>query len=160
MAIVKIHETKLDSLSGDAVLKELSEDAGRKCVDRWFEDPNCVYRIYDSKLELDVAKYIMSHGGEVDKFALYIEIQDESDLVPLGVLGAMSQDGEDVQLSWSQWTRHNCEILIRDGRKFIGTQCCYIYPPKDGHLPMSELVPVFDDLVKIEDVPVTEETLP
>ena len=157
MATLKVNEAKLDHTTGDDALKALAEDAGRKCATRWYEDPNCCYDIYDSKLELDNAKYIASQGGDVEDFALCIEIADENDLVPLGVTGALKTDEEGLeqQVTWLQWLAPNCFIIERDGRKFIGTQCCHAHT--QGYLPMSGLVPVFENLIKTSDLPAIPE---
>lgn len=157
MATIKVNEAKLDHTTGDDALKALAEDAGRKCATRWYEDPNCCYLVIDRKLEMDNAKYIVSQGGDVEDFALYIEIADENDLVPLGVTGALKTDEEGIeqQVTWLQWLAPNCFIIERDSRKFIGTQCCHAYP--QGYLPLSGLVPVFDNLVKASDLPAVPE---
>lgn len=159
MATIKVNEEMLDHTTGDENLKILAEDAGRKCATRWYEDPNCCYLVYDSKLEMDNAKYIVSLGGDVVDFALCIEIADENELVSLGVTGALKKDEEGIerQVTWSQWLAPNCVVIERDGRKFVGTQCCHAHP--QGHLPMSGLVPVFDNLVKLSDLPVNPEQL-
>jgi len=158
MATIKINEEKLDHSMGDDTLKALAEDAGRKCATRWYEDPMCHYLVLDSKLVMDNAKYIVSQGGDVEDFALCIEIADENGLVPLGVTGAMKQDeeGEEYQVTWLQWLAPNCSIVVRDGRKFVGTQCCHAHT--QGHLPMSGMIPVFDDLVRILDLPAVPDT--
>ncbi len=157
MATLKVNEQKLDHTTGDEQLKALAEDAGRKCATRWYDEPLCCYLVNDSKLELDNAKYVVSKGGDVEDFALLIEIADENDLVPLGVTGALKTDEEGIeqQVTWLQWLAPNCFIVERDSRKFIGTQCCHAYP--QGHLPMSGLVTVFDNLVKASDLPAAPE---
>ena len=156
MATIKVNEAKLDHTTGDENLKILAEDAGRKCATRWYEDPNCCYLVLDNKLEMDNAKYVVSQDGDVEDFALFIEIQDENDLVPLGVTGATKQDdeGEDYQATWLQWLAPNCFIIKKDNRKFVGTQCCHAYT--QGYLPMSGLIPVFDNLLKASDLPQAE----
>jgi len=153
MAIIKVNESKLDYMTGDDNLKILAEDAGRKCVTRWYTEPNCYYHVFDNKLALYNAKYIVLTGGDVEEYALYIEILDEEDLVPSGVFGGIKKtnEGEEYQISWAEWCASNSSILERVGRKFIGTKDCYLYT--DGYLPLSRLVPVFDKLVKISDLP-------
>ena len=157
MATIKVNEAKLDHATGDENLKILAEDALRKCANNWYEDPNCCYLVIDNKLEMDNAKYIVSQGGDVEDFALFIEIADENDLVPLGVTGALktNEEGIEQQVTWLQWLAPNCFIVERDSRKFIGTQCCHAYP--QGYLPMSGLVLVFDNLVKASDLPAAPE---
>ena len=153
MAIIKVNESSLDYATGDDNLKVLAEDAGRKCATRWFEDPLCCYDINDSKLSIENAKYIVSAGGDVEDYQLFIEIESLEELVPISLIGSTqkNEDDEDVQVTWSQWLAPNCSPTQRAGRLFIGTQCCGIYT--QGCLPMSLLTPVLDKLLKIEDLP-------
>ena len=157
MAIIKVNEASLDYATGDEMLKILAEDAGRKCANRWYEDPLCCYDINDSKLSIENALYIVNAGGDVEDYQLFIEIESLEELVPISLIGSTqkNEDDEDVQVSWDQWLAPNCSPTQRGGRLFVGTQCCGVYT--QGCLPMSELITIADRLFLASDLPIIEE---
>lgn len=142
----------LDYVSGDATIKAISSDARSKGATRYPQGDQTVYEIYEKHADLDSAKYIVGgdHGDVLD-LALFIEIQDENDLVPIGVIGATYEDEEGVTVNrtWMAWISSSCNIIERDNRKFVGTRYHNLKTPA-----LSELIPVFGELLKTSDLPV------
>ena len=138
----------LDKDTGDQGLRDLADDANRKKGNGYTDGVTTTFEVFQKLMQIDVAKYVVSKGGDVLDFRLHIEIEDGDDLVPDGVLGSTytNEDGVEAVRTWNEWLATNSYIVERDGRKFVGTQCCVDYTK--GSLPMSQLVPVFEQLIK------------
>jgi hypothetical protein len=142
MAKITIAQETIDT---NEQVQELAINAVTKGADVKPDGDNAVYIVGDTKLSVDVAKFIASVGGEVEGFQLFAEVVP-TDLVPEGIRGRATTDEEGVETvkTWEQWRT----ILVRDSRNFIE-----LSDGKD-YLKISELVPVFDLLIKPEDLPV------
>ena len=156
MANVIVKMVDVDGTSGDPNLIELANDANRKGANRYPIGDSVSYEVFNDLLEVTIAEYTVTKGGEVTDFALMIEITSGDDLVPIGVTGDMGVDEEGAEFNrtWLQWLAPHSNITERDGRKFVGTSSCVEYP--QGYLPMSGLVPVFGSLLKPSEIPLAD----
>lgn len=138
----------LDKDTGDQGLRDLADDANRKGGTRYTDGVDTTFEVFQRLMKLDVAQYVVSKGGDVLDFHLHVEIASGEDLVPPGVFGStyVAEEGEEAVRTWNEWLAPNSYIVERDGRKFVGTQCCVDYTK--GSLPLSQLVPVFSQLIK------------
>jgi len=157
MVKVKVGIELLDKDTGDQGLKDLADDANRKKGNGWTDGVTTTFEVFQNLMKIDIGQYVVSKGGDVVDFALCIEVASGEDLVPSGMIGAKGLDEEGVEYArtWNQWLAPNCIIIERDGRKFINNASCVDHP--QGRLPMSELVPVFAQLIKPSDLPVDVE---
>lgn len=144
-----IKMSSLDYLTGDAQVKALSSDARAKGATRYPHEECTVYEIYSQFLPLDNAKFLVANEhGDVEDFPLAIKVSDLDELVPIGVEG-WSVEGE--HLTWSQWVKPNTDpINGGDGFFYINTACCHSY---EEYLPLSKMLPIFDKLVTIQEIP-------
>jgi len=137
--------TLLQSLmDSNTQAQQLATNAAIKGARIEAEGPNVHYYVGADKLILDVAKFIVSVGGEVSNYPLWIEV-DTTTEVTVGIKNRTSIDENEVETvkTWAEWrTPH----VVGD-RAFIEMS--------DGqdYLKMSELIPVLDLLVKPEDLP-------
>lgn len=109
------------------------------------------YGVTDENVGLNNAKYVVSQGGDVIEYGLWIAINDENDNVTAGIPGDTYTDDDDnvINNTWLTWLKPNNHVIEREGQKYVGTNAHTGTP-----LKMSELVPVFDDLVDtIPDAP-------
>jgi len=117
---------------------------------------NVTYNIENEFFTLDYAKLVVSKGGEVQNFPLFIEIDAESDEVDSGLIGSTITDEEEVVTSntWSTWMLPNHSVLERAGRLFVGTNA-----HTGSDLPFSELLSISDKLILPSDLPEEEEVV-
>jgi hypothetical protein len=152
MVKVKVGIELLDKDTGDQGLKDLADDANRKKGNGWTDGSITTFEVFQNLMKVDVGQYVVSKGGDVVDFKLCIEIGSGEDLVPSDLIGAKytTEEGVEVVRTWNEWLKPNCIIVDIDGRKFLNTASCIDY---SGYLPMSELVPVFSQLIKPSDMP-------
>lgn len=147
MIKITIPMTLLDS---DTQLQQLAISAVIKGAKPTYDGDNANYPIVPRFMPLDYAKLLVSKGCTVEHMPLFIEV-DPSAEVPAGLIGATDEEGNPV--TWENWLDERHEVLTRDGRTFVGT---------NGHngtdLPLGELVPVFDQLIRPADLPPADET--
>jgi len=111
---------------------------------------NITYDIEEEFFTLDHAKLIVSKGGEVSSFPLFIEIDDVTSAVDASLPDSTftNEDGEEVVNTWSSWMLFNHSVLECGGRFFVET---------DSHtgsdLPFSQLLGVVDSLILPSDLP-------
>ena len=116
---------------------------------------NITYDIEEEFFTLDHAKLIVSKGGEVSSFPLFIEIDDVTSAVDVSLPDSTftNEDGEEVVNTWSSWMLFNHSVLERGGRFFVET---------DSHtgsdLPFSQLLGVVDSLILPSDLPQEDST--
>jgi hypothetical protein len=152
MTIITIPTIYLDP---DQPLRDLAVDAVIKGAVPSYTSTHTIYPIEPQFIDLDVAKSLIQFPDlTVERYPLLIEIGDETDLVPLALFGAKiaDEDGGEHNVTWAGWVRSNYTVIERDGRKFI---CASANTGNDPEL--SELIPVFDQLIKGEDLPETHE---
>ena len=115
------------------------------------EGDNVIYYVRPEKLLLPVAKFIDSIGGEIENYPLWIEIDDASVEVPVGIKNRMlvAEDETETVKTWTEW---RTPLVIND-RIFIEMS--------DGrnYLKMSELTPVLSIIIKPADLPQQIEEL-
>jgi hypothetical protein len=115
------------------------------------EGDNVIYFVRPEKLLLPVAKFIDSIGGEIENYPLWIEIDDASVEVPVGIKNRMlvAEDETETVKTWTEW---RTPLVIND-RIFIEMS--------DGrnYLKMSELTPVLSIIIKPADLPQQIEEL-
>lgn len=115
------------------------------------EGDNVIYFVRPEKLLLPVALFIDSIGGEVENYPLWIEIDDASVEVPVGIKNRIlvAEDETETVKTWTEW---RTPLVIND-RIFIEMS--------DGrnYLKMSELTPVLAFLLKPADLPQQIEEL-
>ena len=110
-----------------------------------------VYGVSNKNVGVENAKYVVSKGGDVKEYPLWIEINSPEDNVTTGLIGATVTDEDDVttNVTWGEWLKPNNYIIEREGQKYVATSA-----HTGVALDMSQLVPVFDSLVdSIPDAP-------
>ena len=147
MAKVIIPQVAIDS---NQTLAGLAINAVTKGATVKAEGDNVVYGITNEKLPMDAAQLVVSVGGDVLDWELFIEIASEDDAVPEGFIGETYEDenGNVQNNTWSTWLKSNNTVYEADGRKFVSTRG---HTGKD--LPLSELIVVSDSLVILKDLP-------
>lgn len=155
MVKVKVGIELLDKDTGDQGLKDLADDANRKKGNGWTDGMITTFEVFQNLMKIDVGQYVVSKGGDVVDFKLCIEVASGEDFVPSDLIGSTytTEEGVDVVRTWNEWLAPNCYIVEVGGRKFLNTASCIDY---NGYLPMSELVPVFAQLIKPSDMPKEE----
>lgn len=145
MANIKVNQDILDT---ENTLFSEAQKAIVKGANTTIEGDNVIYQVRSEKLDIPTAKYVVSKGGDILDFPLFIEV-NLTDNVPTGFVGSTfkDEDGNDVVNTWSSWLAPNNTPLVTGGRTFVAT---------NGHtstnLNMSELVPVFDKLVHVNEI--------
>jgi len=141
MAKITLAQATMDT---DAQVQALAMNALMKGAQATPDEDNVVYTVGDTKLSLDVAKFVVSVGGDVSEFPLFIEVVP-TDSVPEGIpeRTVTAEDGTVTVKTWEEWS----PIDTRDGRTFVEAD------NGQTRLKMSELVPVFDSLVRAIDLP-------
>lgn len=136
---------KLDHATGDSDLKALAEDALRKgATSGVTDDGNTLYQIFAKYMDVNTAQFVVTKGGDVTDFPLFIEVGNKEDIVPEAMIGG--------GVSWEEWLRPNHSFIERDDRLFVGSDAHTGYP-----LNVSELQPVFGKLFKGSDLPIVED---
>jgi len=136
-----VNMTSIDRIIGDSTIAAMCADANNKGATRYPRGLQTVYEVYESFSNLEEAKGIVTGGhGDVEKYRLYIEIDDADDIVPAGLIGG--------GVPWSDWCKPNCPPIEIDGRTFVNTSA------HTGVLPnLADLTPVFDSLVDLVNMP-------
>lgn len=147
MIKITIPMTVLDS---EAEVQQLAISAVLKGAKPIYEGSDVIYPINSKYMPLDYAKLLVSKGATVDSYPLFIEINSKDDEVPVGLPNATVTDEEGVTTAntWTTWKASNHHFMERDERIFIGTNAT-----GTGHIELSQLAPVFDKLLAIEDLP-------
>jgi len=106
-----------------------------------YEDEN---NLFESDLTIARLQFIHSLEGDVAGMPLFIEVVP-TDSVPEGIpeRTVTAEDGTVTVKTWEEWS----PIDTRDGRTFVEAD------NGQTRLKMSELVPVFDSLVRAIDLP-------
>jgi hypothetical protein len=144
MAKITIADNKLNPEHADysSTLAGLDFMAILRGATKKIVGENIEYDVTDSKVSIALALQLHGLGVEVQT-QYFIEVVP-TDVVPEGIPERASTDEGETVKTWEQWN----EITTRDSRTFIELT--------DGqeYLKISELVPVFDSLIKPEDLPV------
>jgi hypothetical protein len=104
---------------------------------------NTIFYIYPDLLPLDIAKYVISNNGEVENYPLFIKIDNKNTTVPEDL--PHSKDEKLTVKSWDMWKKDNYTFSKedKDGFIYLGTNAA-----TGEDLPLSKLVPVFDQLIR------------
>ena len=115
------------------------------------------YNVTNSSLNLSTALSIVSGGGEVYNYPVFIKIVNSSDLVPEGIIGRTYEDdeGNEAIHTWETWIKSNDSIIEREGQLYV-----YSSSYNGTPLPISELNSLSSDLIKEEDLPKLEDVEP
>ena len=157
MAKIKIPETVLDDdhADFDATISKQADKARRiSDIEHSYDGVYSYYTITNSKLPFNLAQYIVSKGGDVLEWPLFIEISDKGDVVPSVLPNSTYLDDDEVEQShtWNTWIKSTSTFYEADGRTFIGTNA------NDGtDLDFSNLITLVDDLVFPQNLPAQEE---
>jgi len=132
-------------------LYSLKENAEFRGADKFPKGDVVEYHITPSKLPIDALMLVVSNGGEVENFPVFIEIESPETLVPeaMPYPTKVDEDGVESRKTWQEWLIPNCYILELDGKFYVESGHC------GRLLKGSELIPVFDSLVhpnRIRDI--------
>lgn len=107
------------------------------------EADHVVYYVRPSLIPFNVVQLVVSTGGEVENYPMFIKIIDPEDLTPVGLKDSKKED--DSQKSWNEWKQpnHTFSEADDDGFVYLGTNA-----NSGEDLKGSELVVLFDDLIE------------
>ena len=147
MAKITLPQSALDSVPE---LQQLALQALMKGAKNEAKGDYVIYDVTNDKLELNVAKFILSKGGIVNEYPLFIRCNAE-DLCPEGLIFSqhLDEDGEPTgQKTWAEWKGENHTFTeLSDGSTVIGTNAA-----NNEDLSLGSLEPIFDLLMTGEEV--------
>jgi hypothetical protein len=147
MAKIILPQSALDSVPE---LYELALRAMSKGAKNEVKGDYVIYNVTNEKLELNIAKFILSKGGIVDKYPLFIRCNAD-ELCPEGLILSEKFDEEGVSLgqkTWAEWKGSNHTFTeLSDGSTVIGTNAA-----NNEDLSLGSLAPVFDLLMTGKEV--------
>lgn len=107
------------------------------------EADHVVYSVRPSLIPFDVVQLVVSTGGEVENYPMFIKIADPDGLTPVGLKDSKKEDGS--QKTWNEWKKVNYTFSEADddGFVYLGTNA-----NSGEDLKGSEMVVIFDDLIE------------
>jgi len=145
-AIIKIPEILLSPFKGqqNSTLFNLAITAKVYGADNYTtnEADHVVYYVRPSLLPFDVVQLVVSTGGEVENYPMFIKIADPDGLTPVGLKNSKKED--ESQKTWNEWKQDNYNFSNpdEDGFVYLGTNA------NNGEdLKGSEMMILSDDLI-------------
>ncbi len=139
----------IDLFDTDADIQQLAVGAVIKGAKPEHVNADVIYSITSAYLPVPYVKLLASKGVTIENHPLFIEIDSPDDIVPVGIVGSLDDEGASV--SWNNWVLDNHAVHQVGARYFVGSDAHTGSP-----LMVSDLSPVFDYLLAPADVPVDD----